>query len=90
MALQPLEGMDEYLKPTELCDSDNHEVRKRAREFIKDTKTPKEIAIRIFYFVRDQIVFALDNYDVKASETLKKGIGHCIAKTIFQLFCCVQ
>jgi hypothetical protein len=36
MAWQPPEGMDEYLKPTEFCDSDNEEIKKKARDLVKD------------------------------------------------------
>jgi hypothetical protein len=52
MAWQPPEGMDEYLKSTELCDSDNQEIREKARELIKDAKTPKEASVRIFFLCK--------------------------------------
>ncbi len=85
MAWQPPEGMDEYLKSTELCDSDNQEIREKVRELIKDAKTPKEASVRIFFFVRDQIIYSLDSYDVRASDTLKKRIGLCSNKTNLQV-----
>jgi len=85
MSWQKPEGMDEYLKATELCDCDNEEIRKKAKEIIKDTKTPKEAALRIFYFVRDEIPLMLDDLDVKASETLKKKRGVCAHNTNLQV-----
>ena len=70
MNWQPPEGMDEYLESTEMCDTDSPEIREKALEIIEDAKTPKEAAIKIFYFVRDDIKFGWDFFDVKASETL--------------------
>jgi hypothetical protein len=77
--------MDEYLNATELCDCDNAELQGKAKEIIKDTKTPKEAALKIFYFVRDEIPWMLDAWDVKASRTLKKGKGMCCNKANLQV-----
>jgi hypothetical protein len=77
--------MDEYLRPTELCDSDHQEIRKKAQELIQDAATPKEAALRIFYFVRDEIQYALDLVDVKASHTLHAGLGTCELKSRLQI-----
>jgi len=81
MSWQPQKGMDEYLKPTELCDCDNVELQQKAKEIIKGSETPKEAALRIFYFVREEIPFSMDYADAKASRTLKKGTGFCFTKT---------
>ncbi len=85
MTWQPPEGMDEYLEPTELCDSDNEEVKKKAQELTKDAANPKQAAIRIFHFVRDQIPFGVEHNDAKASDTLRKGTGHCVPKANLQV-----
>jgi hypothetical protein len=85
MSWKPLEGMEEYLSATELCDCDNIEVKNRARELTKDAATPKEAAMNIFNFVRDQILFGFNRYDAKASETLKGEIGFCITKSTLQV-----
>jgi hypothetical protein len=60
MAWQLPEGMDEYLKPTEFCESDNKEIKKKARELVKDVATQNEAALNIFHFVRDGIRFGFD------------------------------
>lgn len=73
--------MDEYLEQTQLCDSDDGEIRKKAQEIVKDARTPKEAAVKIFYFVRDEIAYALDVYCVKASHTLRKGSGPLFSET---------
>ena len=85
MTWKPPEGMDEYLSATELCDCDNIEVKNRAQELTKDAATPKEAAMSIFNFVRDQILFGFNRYDAKASETLKGEIGFCITKSTLQV-----
>lgn len=85
MAWQPPEGMDEYLKPTKLCDCDNVKLKEKAQEIIKSAETPKEAALKIFYFVRDQTRFGMDYADVKAAHTLKKGTGYCFTKPNLQI-----
>ena len=40
MAWQAPEGMDEYQKPTELCDCDNERVKDKAHGLIKGAETP--------------------------------------------------
>ena len=82
--LQSMEGMEDYLKPTKFCDCDNQEIIDKVKELTKNDKTPKEMALSIFYFVRDQITFMMCETD-KASETLKKGHGHCSTKTNLQV-----
>ncbi len=85
MAWQAPKGMDEYLKPTKLCDCDNAKLKEKAKEIIKGAKTPKEAALKIFYFVREEIAFGMDYPNTKASQTLKKGIGFCYTKTNLQI-----
>ena len=85
MVWESPKGMDEYLRPTELCDCNDPAIRRRAQEIIKDIGTPKEAALLIFHHVRDRILFALDNLDVKASDTLRKGFGLCVGKTNLQV-----
>ena len=82
------EGMDEYLMPTKICDCDNEEVKRKAQELVKDASTPKEAAMKIFYFVRDEVAFGLDFTDVKtskASHTLRTRTGFCGLKTNLQI-----
>ena len=84
MELQPIKGMENFLKPTEFCDWNNNEIIVMAKELTKNDKTPKEMALSIFHFVRDQITFAMCETD-KASETLKKRFGDCGTKTNLQV-----
>ncbi len=81
----PPEGMDEYLKPTEFCDSGNEEIKEKARELVKDAATQKEAALSIFSFVRDGIRFGMDFTDFKASHALKTRLGFCVHKPNLQI-----
>ncbi len=85
MAWQPPEGMYEYLKPTKLCDSDHAMLKEKANEMVKGVETPKEAALKIFYFIREEIPFGMDYATMKASETLKRGMGFCFTKTNLQI-----
>ncbi len=85
MSWQPPEGVNEYLKATELCDCDNAELQRKAKELVKGAETPKNAALKIFYFVRDGIPWSLDHCDTKASVTLKKRWGDCVNKTSLQV-----
>ncbi|UCC19651.1 MAG: transglutaminase domain-containing protein [Promethearchaeota archaeon] len=84
MNLRSMKVMEDYLKPTKFCDCDNQEIIDKAKELTKNDKTPKEMALSIFYFVRDQITFMMCGND-KASETLMKGHGDCSTKTNLQV-----
>lgn len=85
MKWQRLEGMDEYLKATRFCDCDNVNLQEKAKQITNAAETPKEAALKIFYFVRDGILYGGDHPDVKASHTLRKGKGLCITKTNLQM-----
>lgn len=85
MARHTSEGMKEYLGPTNLCDCDNAELQHRAGEIVRGAEDPKERAIKIFYFVRDEIPYGMDYPNAKASRTLRKGLGYCYNKTNLQM-----
>jgi transglutaminase-like putative cysteine protease len=77
-------NLQDYLSPTEFCDCDNQDIIAKAKELTQNDKIPREKALSIFHFVRDQIKFMMSEFD-KASGTLKKGIGDCGNKTNLQV-----
>lgn len=77
--------MKEYLQATQFCDCDHPSIRAKAQELTRDASNQKEAAIAIFAFARDGILFGSDRYNIKASETLQKGIGFCIPKPNVQI-----
>lgn len=85
MVWQLTPGMDDYLKATDLSDSDNPVLRDKAIAIIQGAGTPRQAAKRIFFFVRDQILFGFNRHDARASNTLKEGVGFCVTKTNLQV-----
>jgi transglutaminase-like putative cysteine protease len=76
-----------YLQPTEFIDSNSPEVIKFARSEAKGAKTQVEKAVKIFYAVRDQIIYDpyhlnLSPYKFRASVVLAKKSGFCVEKAI--------
>jgi len=76
-----------YLRPTYYIDSDNKKIIEFAEEISHDSKETIEKAVRLFYAVRDQVRY--DPYGIeknpvyfKASSTLKRKSGFCVAKAI--------
>jgi hypothetical protein len=71
-------------------DYDNPIVKSKAEELTSGANSVTERVERIFYFIRDEIQFGFPPvWDrVKASETLKYGIGYCSTKaTLFNALC---
>lgn len=76
----------EGLSVTKLCDFDHPDVRDRARTLAQRADTPKDTALRIFYFVRDAIPFDATLYIwEKASETLGKRVNDYCNKVNLQV-----
>lgn len=78
-------GMEDYVKPTEFCDCDCEEIKRKAEELTKNVSSPKEAAVTIFNYVRDQFPLAMGKLEEKASETLNEGKVHCVTKTNLQI-----
>ncbi len=74
-----------YLKPTEIIDSEHPEVAAFAARAIGAARDPVERAVKIYYAVRDGILY--DPYSpfylpkhYRASYILEKGRGYCVCK----------
>lgn len=78
---------EKYLKPTKVIDCDSEIVKQKSHELTKQIEGPSEMAIELFYFVRDEIKYnpytphgTLGEH--RASKTLKRGEGYCVQKAI--------
>lgn len=78
---------EQYLRPTYVIDSDNPVIVDKARELTKGLDDDIQKAVSLFYFVRDKIKYNLyvakysaDHF--KASNTLARGEGYCVQKSI--------
>jgi transglutaminase-like putative cysteine protease len=77
--------VDKYLIATSMCNYDHPLVQETARKVIAGAQTEREMATRIFDFVRDTIRFSMAFSRSKASQILKLGYGECITKTNVQV-----
>ena len=67
--------MEEYLRSTKYCDSSDETIRVKVRNIAGSSCIPQEVAVKIFEYVRDTILFdaALD-IRLPPSETMKRKI----------------
>jgi len=76
-------GMDEYLQVTCLVDLDVPAVRDTAARLMQCAATPREAAISIYNFCRDEVKFGYNLRDaISASEVLRDGYGQCNTKSV--------
>ena len=76
-----MERIEEFLQPTELCDFDTHAaIHSRASQVVQGCTDDRQRSQRMYEFVRE-LPYGLEDWDVKASETLKKGWGMCCGKS---------
>ena len=73
--------LDAYLQATELCDFDREPlISERAADLTAGCADEEERFDRIYRFVKE-FPYGLEDWDVRASETLRKGWGMCCGKT---------
>ena len=71
--------MERYLKPTKYCDCTNDALKAKASEITYDARSPREKALKIFNFIRDEILFnSTLKIFRKASTTMRDGtVDYC-------------
>jgi len=69
-----------FLKETKYCDFSHPEIRKLAERIADNNKDKKEIAVSSFYWVRDNILYRVGQWQEKASETIIGKEGTCTNK----------
>jgi transglutaminase-like putative cysteine protease len=70
-----------YLQPSGLCDYDRSiEIRLKTQELIAGSRNRGEVFNSIFAFVKE-MPYGLEDWDLKASDILRKGWGMCSGKT---------
>lgn len=71
----------EYLKETRYCDFNNPVIQTKVKKIIEDSKDERDKAVKLFLWVRDNIKYAFDFWNKKASQTIKQGYGMCTNKS---------
>ncbi len=74
-----------FLSPTYFCDHEHPEIESLARTLEHETETPAEYVKKVFFHVRDTILFGVDLWQVKASQTLSRGYGACYNKNLLMM-----
>jgi transglutaminase-like putative cysteine protease len=79
--------MEEYLRPTDTIDCDHATIRAKASELTEGCTSPREKALRLFRYVRDEIPYSLYmisvfKEDFTASRILAWGKGYCVQKAV--------
>jgi transglutaminase-like putative cysteine protease len=80
-----MESIKQYLRPTEIIDWDQPDVRDLATKLVQGMAGPFEVAKRCFEWVRDEIRHSHDHQlnpvTCTASEVLCQRTGYCYAKS---------
>ena len=83
--MQANDNFTEYLKSTSFIDCDNPKIIEYAESVTRSATSPIDKAIQLYYAVRDDVRY--DPYDIrldlahlKASYTLERRRGYCVAK----------
>ena len=82
-----MERMDpRYLSPTFFIDCDEPAIVEKSRELTLPVEEARENAIRVFYFVRDEVAYNAfsprTDADYRASRTLIRMEGYCVQKAV--------
>ena len=75
----------EFLIGTKYCDVENPKMREQIKKLLLSCDDNVHSAIRIFNWVRDEVKYGFDFWDVKASETMGKMRGMCANKANLQI-----
>jgi transglutaminase-like putative cysteine protease len=79
------EPLQQFLETSSLCDAEHPSVQRTAASIVTCAANDKEAAIKIYYFVRDEIKHAWSPLPQKASTTLECKVGDCWPKSILQV-----
>ncbi|KKQ17805.1 MAG: hypothetical protein US31_C0016G0012 [Berkelbacteria bacterium GW2011_GWA1_36_9] len=75
-----MENIEDFLKETGFCDFSDKSIQALAGEIAKNCKNDREFAVSAFYWVRDNILYRVGDWQRKATETLIEREGACTSK----------
>ena len=74
------DSTEDFLQETKFCDFSDKDIQSLAKKIAKGCKNDREVAVSAFYWVRDNILYRVGNWQKKASETLLEKEGTCTNK----------
>jgi len=82
-----MEDLAAYLNPTDTIDSRSESIARAARQLTEGCSTDSDMAVKLFYFVRDSIPYnvymiSMFGEDFVASTVLERGKGYCVQKAV--------
>ncbi len=85
MNVSPNENLERFLQPSPYLDADHESVAALSREATADSGDAREVAVRLFYIVRDRFLYDPYKLDLsddgfKASTVIAQGRGYCVTK----------
>ena len=75
-----IQELGNFLKETTYCNCNNPIIKDFAIKLCYKYSNEKDKAVMLFNYVRDNIPYKFDYWNLKASDTLKKGYGMCTNK----------
>tara|TARA_B100000446_G_scaffold46105_2_gene42103 strand:- start:3386 stop:4123 length:738 start_codon:yes stop_codon:yes gene_type:complete len=84
---------DDSLKATSVIDSEQADIVAYAKQKAGELTDQKDIAVALYYAVRDEIRYDPYSFDLQesafaASHTMAEGAGWCVPKAIMLAACC--
>lgn len=70
-----------FLQETKYCDYNNLAIQALVNEFKGKYTNQRDLAVALFYFVRDNVLYRVGLWNRKASETLAEKSGTCTNST---------
>ena len=71
------ENLESFLQETEYCDCNHPVIKKLTEDFRSRYSNQRDLAVALFHFVRDDILYRVGLWNKKASETLDEKTGVC-------------
>jgi hypothetical protein len=76
---------DRFLASSKLCDADHPAIQEKTLSLGRSCASKREKAIRVYHFVRDEILYQMCQFSDAASDTLASKRGHCYQKANLEI-----
>jgi hypothetical protein len=77
-----MDSIDSFLLETKYCNFNNPAIKKLAQDLTRGCVNDQEKAVKLFYWVRDNIQYRFGPWNKIASDILRDGRGMCTNKAV--------